>query len=134
MSMEEALLAEFDKFLEKKGYSNRSEALRDLVKKNLIDEKSGNPDVEVSGTITMIYPYRLKLKPIHTDSHPSNFILANLHVHLDKEICLKVIVVKGKAKDVRDMADRLLGTKGVLGQLTLCATEDLYQESMDEKI
>lgn len=126
--MEHPLLEKFDEMIVAKGYDNRSEAIRDLVKRSLVQEGSLAEQSEVAGTITLIYPYRLKMRPVDAGHHPSLVILANLQVHLDHNTCLKVLVVKGNGREVQSFADRLLGTKGVLGQFNISTTEDIYAE------
>lgn len=121
VSMDEELLAEFDRWLRGKDYANRSEAVRDLALQALTQTASLSPSAQVAGTITLIYPYKLKLKPVQTSCHPSIIISANLQVHLDPDTCLKVMVVNGSAAAVQELADQLLGMKGVRGALTVAA-------------
>ncbi len=123
VSMDASLLDEFDDFIERTGYPNRSEALRDLVKDALIRRSLEEQNKEVAGTITLLYPYGVRLRHIDIPHSNSLTILANLQVHLDEQTCLKVLVVRGKAQQVQALADHLLGTKGVWGQLTLSGSE-----------
>jgi len=123
VSMDPNLLASFDQWLQDKGYANRSEAVRDLAKQALTETAVHAPDARVAGTITLIYPYQTRLKPIQTSCHPSILISANLQVHLDRETCLKVMVVNGPAADVQELADQLLGMKGVTGRLTVAQAD-----------
>ncbi len=125
VSIDNGLLEKFDQVISQKGYTNRSEALRDLVKVALMEDSYEEGKREVAGTITLIYSYGFRFKSLQTDPHPSLFILANLQVHLDKHTCMKVLIVRGKANYVSDWANRLLGMKGVVGQFTLSATEDI---------
>jgi CopG family nickel-responsive transcriptional regulator len=110
------LLAKFDEHIAKQGYTNRSEAFRDLIRDELIQKTSESPDSEVVGTITLVYDHHVrllneKLTDMQHDHHEQ--ILSTLHVHLDHDNCLEVIVVKGKARNVQSLAERLISTKGV---------------------
>lgn len=115
VAMEEELLADFDAMIEKKGFANRSEALRDLVRRALDQEawKSGKPAV---ATITLIYDHHVRelterLTEIQHDY--GERILSALHVHLDHDHCLEVIAARGPARELRELSDRLTNAKGV---------------------
>ncbi len=125
VSMDSVLLEQFDQLVVREGYNNRSEAFRDLVKKRLIEAGYETDEKEVAATITLIYPYGTRIKSVPKHHHASLDILANLQVHLDKQTCLKVIVLRGKASEVAAWAQNLLGMKGVLGQFTVSAAEDV---------
>jgi CopG family transcriptional regulator, nickel-responsive regulator len=122
------LLDRFDQHITERGYTNRSEAFRDLVRDRLIQEASQAPEQPVVGTVTLVYDHHVrmlndKLTDMQHDAHHN--ILSTMHVHLDHDNCLEVLVVKGKAKDVRRIADGLTSVKGVkFGQLTIAGTED----------
>ena len=116
VSIESDLLNGFDKYIAEKSYKNRSEAIRDLIRNNLIEKewKDGNKDVV--GTITIVYNHhKWKLTDTLTDIqhlyHTS--IISTLHVHLDHHNCLEVLVVKGKANEIRKISNQLISTKGV---------------------
>jgi CopG family nickel-responsive transcriptional regulator len=117
VSIDDRLLDSFDKLIGVKGYSNRSEAVRDLIRNALIDDKwSHNDEEEMVGTVSLVYNHHTrelsdKLTE-HQHSHHQNIISA-LHVHLDAHNCLEVVVIKGKAREIRRLADELIGTKGV---------------------
>jgi CopG family nickel-responsive transcriptional regulator len=117
ISMDDRLLEKFDRLIEGKGYSNRSEAVRDLIRNALVDEQWARDDEEeMVGTVSLVYDHHTReLSDKLTErqhSHHRNIISA-LHVHLDAHNCLEVVVVKGKAREVRRLADELIGTKGV---------------------
>jgi len=110
------LLEEFDRLIEKRGYATRSEAVRDLVRKELVDEISASPNAEVYGTVTLIYDHHArllldKLTEIQHQYHEA--IISSLHVHLDHDNCLEVILVRGKSPLVQKLANALIATKGV---------------------
>jgi len=119
------LLRQFDHLIGERGYTNRSEAFRDLIRDELVQKQSESPESQVVGTVTLVYNHHVrmlsdKLTDIQHDFHRS--ILSTLHVHLDHDNCLEVLVVRGKAGDVRKVADVLISTKGVKhGRLTITA-------------
>jgi len=122
VSMDSRLLKQFDKYINQKGYANRSEAIRDLIRNNLVEEEWKVGKGETVGTITIIYNHHKReltdtLTNIQHKYHAS--MISTMHVHLDSHNCLEVLVVKGKAKEIKIIADRLIGTKGVIhGKLT----------------
>lgn len=116
VSIESQLLAEFDRLIGSKGYSNRSEAIRDLIREQLIASQWSKPGGRVVGSITLVYDHHLReLADRLTDLQHAyhDRIISVLHVHLDAHHCLEVMVVKGQALEVKAIADRLGSTKGV---------------------
>jgi CopG family nickel-responsive transcriptional regulator len=110
------LLARFDHFLTKQGYTNRSEAVRDLIRDRLVGAAVEQPEAQVVGTITLIYDHHSRLLPdklMNLQHEHHQVIIATTHAHLDHHTCLEVLVVKGQAKQVQHLADLLIGTKGV---------------------
>jgi CopG family nickel-responsive transcriptional regulator len=110
------LLKKFDKLIEQRGYANRSEAVRDLVRKELVDEVAASPTAQVCGTVTLIYDHHArllmdKLTNIQHEHHSA--IMSTVHVHLDHDNCLEVILVQGKSALVQKLANALIATKGV---------------------
>src|SRR5690606_6969678 len=96
---------------------NRSEAFRDLIRDELVEKAWESPDSNVVGTVTLVYDHHVrmlneKLTDIQHDFH--KVILSTLHVHLDHDHCLEVLIVRGKAAEVRNVADTLISTKGVM--------------------
>jgi CopG family nickel-responsive transcriptional regulator len=126
ISIDERLLTKFDYLIEKKGYSNRSEAIRDLIRNALVEEEWGRGNEEAVGTLSLVYDHHTrdlsdKLTE-HQHTHHKEIISA-LHVHLDAHHCLEVVVIKGKAKNIKRLAEGLIGTKGVKhGQLMTTTT------------
>lgn len=130
VSIDDRLLKRFDDLIAEKGYGNRSEAIRDLIRNALVEDQWTRGDEETVGTVTLVYNHHTrdlsdKLTEHQHDHHDA--IISSLHVHLDAHNCLEVVVVKGKAKEVKRMADELIGTKGVKhGKLVTSTTgEDL---------
>jgi len=115
VSIEDNLLEKFDEFIGEKGYSNRSEAIRDLIRKNLV-EKEWEEKGEVAGGIAIVFEHDKRelanrILDIQHDFH--DIIISSQHVHLDKHNCLEVIVVRGDAKDIERLASVLQSMKGV---------------------
>jgi CopG family nickel-responsive transcriptional regulator len=117
------LLEQFDRSISERGYANRSEAFRDLIRDGLIQEKAALPNQEVVGTLTLIYNHHIRqlsdrLTGMQHEHHHQ--IVCSLHVHLDHSNCLEVLVLRGKAEGVRGIADRLIAAKGIHhGKLTI---------------
>ena len=115
ISIHPELLKKFDALIDAKSYQNRSEAIRDLIRKFLV-EKQWEEDEEIIGTVTIVYNHHTRELPdTVTDfqHHHYRSILSSLHVHLDPDNCLEVIVLRGKAGGIRSFADRLIGTRGI---------------------
>ena len=126
ISLDSSLLKNFDRHISKKGYANRSEAIRDLIRDSLVKEEWEYGEKETVGAITIVYSHDTReltdtLTDIQHNFHTS--IVSSMHVHLDHHNCLEVIIVKGKGKEIKKIADRLIGTKGVKhGKLSLTTT------------
>ena len=122
ISLEQDLLVGFDKLIARRGYQNRSEALRDLIREALLADviDSNQP---VVGTLTLVYDHHvpgLSQKLTETQHNGGAMVLAATHVHLDHHYCLEVIIMKGRAKEIQKLADRMLAMRGVeLGKLVL---------------
>jgi len=123
VAIDSDLLKKFDRRIARRGYSNRSEAFRDLIRDDLVEQNWASPESNVVGTVTLVYDHHVrqlneKLTSIQHEFHHS--ILSTLHVHLDHDHCLEVIVVRGKSAEVRKVADSLISAKGVKhGRLTI---------------
>lgn len=128
VAIPEDLLDKFDKVIAKRGYTNRSEAFRDLIRKELVEEVWDSSDAQVFGTVTLVYDHHARLlteKLTELQHHYHAAVLSSLHVHLDHDNCLEVILVRGKASLVRKLADALIATKGVKhGRFTATAPGD----------
>lgn len=116
VSLEGTLLRRFDRLIGKKGYATRSEAIRDLIREHLVREQWEMGTEEAVGTITLVYDHDTRdLDEKLTDLQHVHYkaIVSTLHVHLDPHNCLEVLVLRGKASDLKAIADRLIGTRGV---------------------
>jgi CopG family nickel-responsive transcriptional regulator len=126
VAIDSDLLARFDDLIASRGYNNRSEAFRDLIRDELVEKAAGEPDTEVVGTLTLVYNHHVRmLSDKLTDLQHSHFhhILSTLHVHLDHDHCLEVLIIRGKARAVKSIADALISTKGIKhGRLTVTST------------
>ena len=125
VAIDSDLLLKFDDLIEQRGYTNRSEAFRDLIRDALIEKTAEKPDAIVVGTLTLVYDHHVRqLSDRLTAMQHDHFdlVLSTLHVHLDHHNCLEVLILKGKAAAVQKMADALISTKGVMnGRLTITA-------------
>lgn len=118
ISLEDDLLAQFDRLIGQKGYVNRSEAIRDLIRDTLVQREWSESDgsEERVAVVTLVYDHdssslAQKLARIQHENHKA--VVSALHVHMDEHNCLEVLVLRGRAKDVVRMGEGLISTKGV---------------------
>lgn len=125
VSLEKELLEKFDILIKEKKYPNRSEAIRDLIRENLV-KREWVEGKEVAGAITLVFDHHKRdlvniLTDIQHDFH--TLIISSQHIHLDHDNCLEIIVVRGKPTEVRELADKLRVTKSVkYGSLSIATT------------
>jgi CopG family nickel-responsive transcriptional regulator len=126
VAIDTGLLAKFDALIASRGYTNRSEAFRDMIRDELVERSWEQPEANVVGTVTLVYDHHVRMLGDRlTDLQHDHFhnVLSTLHVHLDHDNCLEVLVVRGKARAVRRIADALISTKGVKhGRLTITSS------------
>ena len=126
VSLPPQLLEQFDGMAEAKGYDNRSLAIADMLRDQLVEHRKQFGREEIVGTITLVYDHHRQhvqeaLTDIQHDHH--QVIISAVHVHLDHHNCLEVLIVKGKATLVKKIADELIAAKGVKhGKLTVTTT------------
>ena len=127
VAMPEDLLVRFDRLVARRGLAkNRSEVIRDLVRDALVEDECASPGIEVMGTLTIVFDHHAadlqeKLHSIQHDCFEN--IVSSMHVHVDEHTCLEVIVIRGETGLVQDIANLILGTKGVQnGRLVLTTT------------
>jgi CopG family transcriptional regulator, nickel-responsive regulator len=122
ISLEQDLLVGFDKLIARRGYKNRSEALRDLIREALLADVIDSNKAAV-GTLTLVYDHHipnLSQKLTEMQHHAGSMVLAATHVHLDHDYCLEVIIIKGTSRAIQKIADRMIAMRGVeLGKLVL---------------
>jgi CopG family transcriptional regulator, nickel-responsive regulator len=123
VAIDSDLLKKFDLLIAKRGYTNRSEAFRDLIREELVEQAWESPERKVVGTVSIVYDHHVRLLSERLTDLQHEFyhhVLSTLHVHLDHDHCLEVLVVRGKAGEVKKIADTLISTKGVKhGRLTI---------------
>ncbi|HPA44202.1 MAG TPA: nickel-responsive transcriptional regulator NikR [bacterium] len=125
VSISPELIEQFDELLTRRGYTNRSEAIRDLIRKELVEQEEIEGK-EMVGTLTIIYDHHVRelseeLIRFQHDHHMH--VLSSLHIHLDHNNCLEVIVVRGGGPKIKHLADRILATKGVKhGRMVITST------------
>jgi len=125
VSLEKELLEKFDKLSKEKQYPNRSEAIRDLIREELV-KREWVEGKEVAGSITLVFDHHKRelmntLTDIQHDFY--QLIISSQHVHLDHDNCLEIIVVRGRPRGVKELADKLRATKGVkYGALSIATT------------
>ena len=116
IALDSDLLERFDRSITHSGYTNRSEAFRDLIRDRLVAAQTASPDATVVGTVTLIYDHHAhgvgeKLTELQHAHH--ELVVSTSHAHLDHDSCLEVLIVHGTAKQVEQFAERLIGLKGV---------------------
>jgi CopG family nickel-responsive transcriptional regulator len=116
VSIEADLLEKFDQMMNNKGYTNRSEALRDIIREHLVVEHIKNPTADIIGTLTMVYDHHSgslvdKLLALQHDHYQE--ILTTTHIHIDHNTCLEVLVLQGKMKNIQKLADSIKALKGI---------------------
>lgn len=116
VSTDERLLERYDALIADKGYVNRSEAIRDLIRNALVEDALADANAQAVGTVTLVYDHHFsdlgdKLTEHQHTHHES--IVSTLHIHLDHHNCLEVVILRGTAGEIKRLADSLIGTKGV---------------------
>jgi CopG family nickel-responsive transcriptional regulator len=130
VSLESALLEAFDAHLEAKGYSTRSEAIRDLIRDRLVREEAQHAEGEQVAVVTLVYDHHareLAARLIDKQHHHHHLVVSSLHVHLGERHCLEVSVLRGPSAEVQHLGDELLATRGVLhGEITFTSGEGAF--------
>jgi CopG family nickel-responsive transcriptional regulator len=128
VSLEADLLEAFDKFVRDGSFATRSEAIRQLLHRTLTREAFEGDNRSVTATLTLVYDHHrphLVEKLLALQHDHAEQVVASMHVHLDHERCMEVIVLRGTGAALRKLAERLRGLKGVhTGELTLAETAD----------
>ena len=132
VSLDSDLLDRFDKFITGKGYDNRSEAFRDLIRDLLVGSAVVASKAPVVGTVTLIYDHHTRLLPekladLQHEHH--EVVISTLHAHLDHHTCLEVVLLRGRSGEVRQLADKLISTKGVRhGRLVMSSPDTVFPQ------
>jgi CopG family transcriptional regulator, nickel-responsive regulator len=126
VSIPDDLLDKFDVLIAEKGYTNRSEAIRDLIRDRLVEDEWSASEHDVVGTVTVVYNHEQsdlaqKLTQIQHRQH--ELVISSLHVHLDQHNCLEVLIMRGRSDDVKKVGQLLISTRGVKhGKITMTTT------------
>jgi CopG family nickel-responsive transcriptional regulator len=137
IALDSELLKRFDRSIARRGYTNRSEAFRDLIRDRLVTEQTAAPDAIVVGTVTLIYDHHAsgiteKLTEVQHEHH--ELVVSTSHAHLDHDSCLEVLIVHGKSAKVEQFADLLIGLKGVQhGRLVMTVPEHVLAPPSESK-
>ncbi len=116
MSLEESLMQRLEKMVEASRYTNRSEFIRDMIRERLV-QQAWDANEDAVGTVTLVYNHhkrKLTQKLTELQHHHHTKVLAVTHVHLDEHLCAETILMRGRAREIRKLADLLRQQKGVL--------------------
>lgn len=116
ISLEKDLLAQFDALIQSKGYSNRSEAVRDLIRDKLVEREWSAPKGEAVATVLLVYEHEgMDLSQRMTSLEHEEFhrIVASMHVHMDHDNCLEILVLRGPGREIQKLGERLISLRGV---------------------
>ena len=125
VAFEPELLRDFDIMVRRKGYASRSEAVRDLVRRSIIESAVKDDNSDVIGTLTIVYDHDapgVTDRLLELQHHHHDEIMTTTHIHLDEDKCLEVLIVRGRSRAVRTLADNIKALKGVKhGELVVTA-------------
>ncbi|HLA40525.1 MAG TPA: nickel-responsive transcriptional regulator NikR [Candidatus Glassbacteria bacterium] len=126
VSIEENLARRFDEHIRGEGYSNRSEALRDLIREHLAEERLSHDRTPAVASLSLVYDnhqHNLQETLNQLEHEYSQLVVSSLHIHIDHDNCLEVVIMKGPNCWIKKVADRLVATRGVKhGKLTMTTT------------
>ncbi|MBS3764038.1 MAG: nickel-responsive transcriptional regulator NikR [Planctomycetes bacterium] len=129
VSLSMQLLDNFDKLIRKKGYENRSEAIRDLIREELVEEEWATSETENFGILFLVYDHHemsVDTRLLDAQHEHVGEVISSLHIHIDHHNCLEIIVLKGPGKEVRAFGEKLISMRGVkYGKLNLGTTGKL---------
>jgi CopG family nickel-responsive transcriptional regulator len=133
VALDSHLLKRFDRLIRDEGYENRSEAFRDLIRDRLNDASLQSGNTFVVGAVTLIYDHHSRLLPdklMELQHQYHDVIISTVHSHLDHDMCLEVVVVKGASGKVQELGNRLIGLKGIQhGKLVMSSPEAYARKS-----
>jgi CopG family nickel-responsive transcriptional regulator len=116
LAIDEPLLNRFDRLLAKRRLGNRSEAVRDLIRRRLVEEEAARGTAEAVASLTLLYDHaqrEISDRLVEAGHHSHAHVLSTMHVHLDERLCLEVMALRGRPAELRHFADHLIGMKGV---------------------
>ena len=127
ISLDKKLLSDFDKLISGQGYQNRSEAVRDLIRRQLSSEQLADPKAEAIAAVFLVYDHhstKLSQKLISLQHSHLLQTISSIHIHLSEHDCLEIIVLRGRVSQINKVAENIISLKGVkLGRINLVATE-----------
>lgn len=128
VSLEDDLLEQFDRYCKESKYATRSEAIRQLLREKLTSHAWESDSYDAAATLTLVYDHHrtnLSEKLLELQHEHADMVVSTMHVHLDHDSCLEVIVLRGRAGALQRMASALRGLKGIhQGQLVLARTAE----------
>lgn len=136
IALDSDLLARFDDFISRLGYTNRSEAFRDLIRDRLVAAQTSDPNATIVGTVTLIYDHHAsglpeRLMQLQHEHH--DLVVSTTHAHLDRNACLEVLMVHGRSAKVEQFAGRMIGLKGVQhGRLVMTTPASAISHSHEQ--
>lgn len=116
ISLDRKILKQFDRLMRDKGYSNRSEAVRDLIREKLVEREWAAPRGETVATVLLVYEHAtmdLSQKLTRLEHEEYHWIVASMHVHMDHDNCLEILVLRGPGRRIQKLGERLISTRGV---------------------
>lgn len=116
-SIENTLSEKLEKMVDQKGYNNRSEFIRDMIRERIVEDEWTNAQNDVIGTITIIFDHHkreLSNKLTELQHLHHKLVLTSTHIHLSRDICAEMIMLKGDGKSIQKLSDNLKQQRGVL--------------------
>lgn len=116
ISLDSKLLKQFDKLIKSRGYSNRSEAVRDLIREKLLEQEWAAPVRETVAAVFLVYEHdamNLSERLTHAEHSAFHYIVSTMHIHMDHDNCLEIIILRGPGKQIKKLADQLISLRGV---------------------
>ena len=116
ISLDRKLLKQFDRLIREKGYANRSEAVRDLIRDKLVEEEWAAPAGETVATVLLVYEHdAMELSNKMTSLAHSEFhrIVSSMHVHMDHDNCLEIVILRGPGQEIKRLGEQLISMRGV---------------------
>ncbi|HHN46231.1 MAG TPA: nickel-responsive transcriptional regulator NikR [Planctomycetes bacterium] len=116
ISIEGELLDGFDGWIRRRGYTNRSEAVRDLVRAALLEEEWSAGTGEAAAVLVLVYEHHfsdLARRMGELQHHHNHLVVGTFHVHLDEDNCLEVVLLRGRGKTIKDFGEELIALRGV---------------------
>ncbi|NUQ63842.1 MAG: nickel-responsive transcriptional regulator NikR [Pirellulales bacterium] len=128
VSVEDDLLEKFDRFCKEEQFATRSEAVRQLIRDTLTRRAWQSAERDVAGTLTLVYDHhrpQLRDQLMEVQHDNTDVIVSTLHAHLEHDLCLEVIILRGPAGRIQEIASRLSGLKGIFkGELVMASAQE----------